>query len=165
MISRVILVFVFSLSFSIFLFSQQTGILKGTVSEVGSNEVLPGASIQLLDNLSKGVATDIDGHFYFELDTGYHKLICGFIGSESDTFSVRITANSISEKNIKLKSSARTLETVVVSSGKFEQKIEDLTVSMEVLKPNIITNKNTTSIETALEQVPGLSIIDNDPQI
>ena len=36
---------------------------------------------------------------------------------------------------------------------------------MEVLKPNLINNKNTTSIETALEQVPGVTIIDNDPQI
>ena len=53
----------------------------------------------------------------------------------------------------------------MVSSGKFDQKIEDIVVSMEVLKPKLVTAKNTTSIETALEQVPGLSIIDNDPQI
>ena len=57
------------------------------------------------------------------------------------------------------------LETVVVSSGKFEQKLNEMTVSMEVIKPQLITNKNTTSIETVLEQVPGLTIIDNDPQI
>src|SRR6185437_438955 len=36
---------------------------------------------------------------------------------------------------------------------------------MEVLKPKLISAKNTTSIETALEQAPGVSIIDNDPQI
>ena len=36
---------------------------------------------------------------------------------------------------------------------------------MEILKPKLVSAKNTTSIETALEQVPGLSIIDNDPQI
>jgi outer membrane cobalamin receptor len=57
------------------------------------------------------------------------------------------------------------LNTAVISSGKFDQRLEELTVSMEVLKPTLINNKNTTSIETALEQVPGLSIIDNDPQI
>ncbi|HRD39883.1 MAG TPA: hypothetical protein PLC65_14735, partial [Bacteroidia bacterium] len=50
-------------------------------------------------------------------------------------------------------------------SGKFEQKLEELTVSMEVIKPDLIHNKNSTSIESALEQAPGLSIIDNDPQI
>lgn len=145
--------------------AQQTGILKGTISEQGSNETLPGATVQLLRNLAKGTASDIEGHYYLELDTGYHKLVCAFIGLSSDTFEVHISANIVTEKNIKLKTSAKTLETVVVSSGKFEQKIEDLTVSMEVLKPALITNRNTTSIENALEQVPGLSIIDNDPQI
>ncbi|MGZ3930485.1 MAG: TonB-dependent receptor [Bacteroidia bacterium] len=145
--------------------AQQTGVLKGTISEQGSNETLPGATVQLLKNLAKGTASDVDGHYYLELDTGYHKLICAFIGLGSDTFDVHVSANVVTEKNIRLKTALKTLETVVVSSGKFEQKIEDLTVSMEVIKPALITNKNTTSIESALEQVPGLSIIDNDPQI
>lgn len=165
MILRLPALLIVLLVFSKGLFSQQTGILKGTVSEFSTGEVLPGATIQLVSDLSKGTVSDVDGHFYLELDTGYHKLICGYVGLGSDTFSVRIGANMVTEKLIKLKPVAKTLETVVVSSGKFEQRIEDITVSMEVLKPNIINNKNTTSIETALEQVPGLSIIDNDPQI
>ncbi|MBS1638295.1 MAG: TonB-dependent receptor [Bacteroidetes bacterium] len=156
--------FLLIISFSAAL-AQQTGILKGKITELATKEELPGATIQLVKDLSKGTATDINGQYYLELDTGYHQLIVGFIGLGSDTFSVRITANGIVEKNISLRPVAKTLETVVVSSGKFEQKIEDITVSMEVLKPNIINNKNTTSIETALEQVPGLSVIDNDPQI
>lgn len=132
---------------------------------MSSGEVLPGATIQLISDLSKGTVSDVEGRYYLELDTGSYKLMCGYVGLGSDTFSVRITHNMVTERNIRLKPVAKTLETVVVSSGKFEQKIEDITVSMEVLKPNIINNKNTTSIETALEQVPGLSIIDNDPQI
>jgi outer membrane cobalamin receptor len=99
------------------------------------------------------------------LDTGKYKILCSYLGLQSDTFSVVIKENEIFQKNLALKQNAKTLETVVVSSGKFEQKLEELTVSMEVLKPNLIANKNTTSIETALEQVPGLTIIDNDPQI
>ena len=31
--------------------------------------------------------------------------------------------------------------TVIVSAGKFEQKIEEITVSVEVIKPNLIENK------------------------
>lgn len=143
----------------------QNGILKGTIKDASNGELLPGATIQLMTDMSKGTATDIDGKYYLELDSGYHKLICGFVGLGSDTIDVHIIAGNITEKNISLKPIARLLETVVVSSGKFEQKLEELTVSMEVLKPNLINNKNTTSIETALEQVPGLTIIDNDPQI
>jgi len=142
-----------------------TGVLKGNISDKESKEPIIGATIQLLNDLSKGAATDIDGNYVLVLDTGYYKILCSYLGLQSDTFSVTIKENQISQKNIILKQIAKTLETVVVSSGKFEQKLEELTVSMEVIKPNLIQNKNTTSIETVLEQVPGLSIIDNDPQI
>lgn len=142
-----------------------TGVLKGNISDKESKEPIIGATIQLLSDLSKGTATDIDGNYVLVLDTGNYKILCSYLGLQSDTFSVVIKENQISQKNIVLKQNAKTLETVVVSSGKFEQKLEELTVSMEVIKPSLINNKNTTSIETALEQVPGLSIIDNDPQI
>lgn len=148
------------------IFSQTaTGVLKGNITNKVSKEPAIGATIQLLNDLSKGTASDIDGNYVLVLDTGNYKILCSYLGLESDTFSVAIKENQIFQRNIVLKQTSKTLETVVVSSGKFEQKIEELTVSMEVLKPNLIQNKNTTSIETALEQVPGLTIIDNDPQI
>jgi len=151
---------------SVSLYSQTgTGVLKGNITDKDSKEPIIGATIQLLSDLSKGTATDIEGNYVLVLDTGKYKILCSYLGLQSDTFSVVIKENEIFQKNLALKQSAKTLETVVVSSGKFEQKLEELTVSMEVLKPSLIANKNTTSIETALEQVPGLTIIDNDPQI
>ena len=157
-------IFIVALFFSESLFSQ-TGVLKGVVYDFETHEKLPGATIQLATNLAKGVATDMDGHYLIELDSGYHQLICSFLSLRSDTFSVYISTNAIKEQDVYLKPFAKSLETVVVSSGKFDQRIEDITVSMEVLRPKLVSAKNTTSIETALEQVPGLSIIDNDPQI
>jgi len=157
-----ITIFIFAGYFS---FGQNRGILKGQIIDFDTKEVLPGATIQVLKNLSKGTATDIEGNFVLELDSGAHKLICAFVGLRSDTFEVNILPGKIIERNIQLKAMAKMLETVVVSSGKFEQKLEELTVSMEVIKPALVQNKNSTSIETALEQAPGVSIIDNDPQI
>jgi outer membrane cobalamin receptor len=155
-----------SLCFSVTLaYSQGTGILKGKVSNAADKELLPGATIQLSSDLSKGSASDMDGNYSIVLDTGYQKLICNFIGYTPDTFIVHIISNGTTEKNIRLFATAKFLETIVVSSGKFDQRLEEMTVSMEVIKPNLINNKNTTSVETALEQVPGLTIIDNDPQI
>jgi iron complex outermembrane receptor protein len=151
---------------SVLTFAQQsTGVLRGRVSDAKTKELLPGAVIQLSSNLAKGTSSDIDGNYSLVLDTGSHKLICSFTGLSADTFTVHISQDQITEKDIALLPVAKILETVVVSSGKFEQKLEELTVSMEVIKPDLINNKNTTSIETALEQAPGLTIIDNDPQI
>ncbi len=146
-------------------YAQQTGILKGKVKDGVSKEDVPGATIRMVHNLGKGTVSDIDGNYSMVLDTGYHQVFCQFIGSVNDTFTVHILSNNITERNIVLLSTSKFLETIVVSSGKFDQKLEEMTVSMEVIKPALINNKNTTSIETALEQVPGLTIIDNDPQI
>lgn len=146
-------------------FSQGSGTLKGRVIDAVSRESLPGAVIHLVKDPGKGCVTDIDGNYSMILDSGYVRLVCNFIGSAPDTFLVHIQANAVLEQNLILKPEGKILETIVVSSGKFDQKLEELTVSMEVIKPELINNKNTTSIETALEQVPGLTIIDNDPQI
>lgn len=143
----------------------QTGILQGTVMEESTGKLLSGATVQLINDMSKGTKTDAEGKYFLELDTGYHKLTCGYLGLGSDTFQVHILEGAITKRFVKLSDISQILETVVVSAGKFEQKLEEQVVSMEILKPALITNKNTTSIENALEQVPGLSIIDNDPQI
>ena len=67
--------------------------------------------------------------------------------------------------NIALSPISEQLNTIVVSAGRFEQKIEEITVSMEVIKPSLIENKNTTDIQTAMDQIPGVNITDGQANI
>lgn len=55
------------------------------------------------------------------------------------------------------------LDGVVISSNKGFTKIKESTVGLSILKPYLIENKITTNINSALEQVPGVVI--NDDQI
>src|SRR5690606_10269862 len=57
------------------------------------------------------------------------------------------------------------IEGVEVKVGKFDRPIEEQTVSLEIIRPELIENKNTRSIESALDQTPGLNILDGEPQI
>ncbi len=141
--------------------------VKGKVFYAANKEPISGAVIAEVNHPATGTVSDAVGNYELTFATGgVHTLYCFYPGTVTDTFIVNIAQGSDSLiKNIALNQASEVLATVVVSSGKFAQKLEELTVSMEVLKPNIINNKNTTSIETALEQVPGLTIIDNDPQI
>ncbi len=145
--------------------AQSTGELRGKVISAKVKEPLTGATIRLVSDPAIGTVSDADGNYSIRLAEGSHRMICAYIGLAADTFNVVISAGGATQKDIHLVLSAELLKTVVVSSGKFAQKLEEMTVSMEILKPELINNKNTTSIETALEQVPGLTIIDNDPQI
>src|SRR3989338_6860533 len=100
MFLRTFLVFIFS--FFIFLnsFSQNTGVLKGTVTDNVTKESLPGATLQLRSNMGKGTATDLDGNYSITLDTGYHQLICNYIGFIADTFAVHISEGDVVQHNV-----------------------------------------------------------------
>ena len=55
------------------------------------------------------------------------------------------------------------LEAVVISTDKGETSLKESTVGMSVLRPYIIENKISVNANTAIEQVPGVVI--NDDQV
>ena len=67
--------------------------------------------------------------------------------------------------NVKLNNAATNIGTVVVSASKFEQKLSEVVVSMNVVKPQLIENQNQTSLTGVMEQVPGVTIVDNQANI
>jgi len=143
--------------------AQNKGVFKGVVTD--GKEPVIGANVQLLLDKSKGAATNFDGEFAFESPIGMQKFIVSFIGMITDTVEVEIIKDMISTRKIVLQSNAEILQSVEVKVGKFDTDIKDMTISMEVIRPSLIENKNTRSVETILDQTPGLNIMDGEPQI
>jgi len=143
----------------------ERSVIKGVVKDIATKEPVFGAAIFVEGNETSGVITDIEGKYSLNLMPGKRKLIFRMIGFETQEFTFEFVPNEQKVLNVDLKSNIKQLKTFVTTAGKYEQNIEQLTVSMEVLKPNIIENKNTTSINDALQQVPGVSIVNNEPQI
>ena len=111
------------------------------------------------------VATDLDGAYTLTLKPGAHTLMCSFIGMAKQEFKVELTNGQTVNWNPVMTSAAEALGLVVVSAGRFEQDASEVTVSLEVLKPALVENKATTTLETAIEQTPGVSLVDGEPQI
>ncbi|MFM1875490.1 MAG: hypothetical protein RL266_1227, partial [Bacteroidota bacterium] len=156
---------VFVLFQAIAAIAQDRGTVKGIVSDDATDETLIGANVVLESDKSIGASSDIQGEYAFTLPAGTHKLICSFTGMKSDTVVVVVRAGEVTLHDFVLGMNAEQLGTVVVSAGKFEQKLEELTVTMNVIKPELIDNRNSTNITSALEQTPGLTIMDEEPQI
>ncbi len=114
---------------------------------------------------SKGASSDIDGKYTLALASGTHEITCSFIGLKTTTKTITIASGEMATLNFSLDSEARLLDMAVVSAGRFEQSAAEVTVSIEVLQPALVENKATTSLESALEQVPGVSMVDGEPQI
>lgn len=141
------------------------GTFKGVVYDDAEEETMVGASVRLANDITVGASTDLDGKFSFVVPEGQQKIVCSFTGMKPDTIEITIIKGQTAYHEFSLKMISEELGTVVVSAGKFEQKLEELTVSMDVIKPALIENKNTTNVIQALEQTPGLTILDEEPQI
>ena len=142
----------------------QMGKVVGKVRD-SKGEPLIGASVIYKKDITIGATTDENGNYMLEVPAGKSMLVCRYSGMITDTMTVSVIADQTVNFDIVLNSVVVELKDVEVKVGKFDKPIEDQTVSMQVIKPQLIENKNTRSIETALDQTPGLNILDGEPQI
>ncbi len=141
----------------------QDAYLKGKVSDIKSKETIVGASV-IVDN-NTGTVTDVNGNYFFKTTAGKHKVEFKSLEFKSQIKMIELKANDTLSDDIVLESDAKQLGIVVISAGKFEQNLSEVTVSMEVLKPSLIENKSIQTIETAIDQVPGVNVIDGQANI
>lgn len=161
----ILVVLLQSLFLSVHYSQTQTATLTGIVSDASTSEPLIGATVILRSDPSIGGLANLDGVYRIELPEGSHTLICRFSGMISDTLNLVVQAGQTYSYNFALFPYTHTTGAVEIKVGKFDRPIEEITVSIEVIKPEIIENKNTRSIETILDQTPGLNILDGEPQI
>jgi iron complex outermembrane receptor protein len=142
----------------------QKATIKGKVTEAGKKDAVPFANVTL-KGTSVGTSSSIDGNYELKVDAGTYDVVVSAIGYSNFTQKLTVAAGETKSLDIALEKGNVNLEMFVKTEGKFEKKIEELTVSLDVIRPNIIENKNVTSAEQALQQSPGLIVVDNEPQL
>lgn len=147
------------------LHAQQKSVFRGVIMDASDGSTLVAASVRVKNDFSTGTISDQEGRFSIQLDPGTYTFIISFIGMESETVTLALKPGEIVERHFQLKPLWQELGEVEVRVSKFERPLEEITVSMHVLKPILIENKNIRSIETVLDLTPGLNIMDSEPQI
>ncbi len=66
---------------------------------------------------------------------------------------------------IQLQPLSQELDAVVVSASRREQKIQDISVSLEIIQPELIENKAFNNVEQAVDQAPGAYAMDGQVSI
>ncbi|MFT5778485.1 MAG: outer membrane cobalamin receptor [Crocinitomicaceae bacterium] len=140
------------------------GTLRGIVRD-DKGATIPGAAVIYKKDVTRGVNADDDGNYELQVPAGEARIICRYSDMITDTFMVTILAGQTVNRDITLKTFVLDVSGVEIKVGKFDKPFEDQTVSMEIIRPEMIENKVTRSIETALDQTPGLNILDGEPQI
>lgn len=140
----------------------QSGIVQGVVRDRTNREILIGAVVS--NKAGEGQATGVDGRFAVAVNGPLDTLLVQMIGYKTQSFGASGLLGT-GEVELLLSPIAETLNMVVISAGKFEQKLGEVTVSMEVVQPELLHDKNVVVADEALQQTPGVSIVDGEPQI
>lgn len=137
--------------------------VSGVVTDFQTREPLIGVTICDKNDPSKGTVTDFDGHYTIMVDTRKPTMLSfSYVGYDTETRSV----NSLTKVlNVPLLTHNEVLDDVVVTAGRFEQRSTDVTVSMEVLKPQALRSQAPTDLSATLQTLPGVEIIDKQPSI
>lgn len=135
----------------------------GIITDEKSNEPL--LFVNIVGPNRTGTTSLGDGTYALELPVGESQLTFSYIGYQTEVFKVSITEGEDYKLDVELTEQTNTLETVVLSAGKFEQRIEETTVSIEVLKPTLIQEKNTVKLQEAFQQTPGVNIVNDQINI
>jgi iron complex outermembrane receptor protein len=143
--------------------ASQNSIVYGVVTDSLTKESLPGVNI--IADSDQGVASGMEGRYNLVLMPGQYTLTFSYLGYKTKHVKITTATGDSLELNILLKSESVMLDMAVVSAGKYEQRISDVTVSIEVMKPAFIQNINTPNLESALNYVPGLDILDGQASI
>lgn len=149
------LIFTTFLFFPFAFFSQ----IKGVVLDEKNQEPIAGAKIIL--SSGQKLQTNTFGEFLV-VPTSYPvQLTISMIGYVDD--SLYITKDSTFTRY--LITETIQIKTVVVTAGRRSQEIEEVPISMEIIKPELINNKGLSNLEQAVDQTPGVYAMDGQVSI
>lgn len=129
-------------------------------------EPIAGAKVQIL-GASLGAIADANG-FYFirNIPRGLYDIAYSAEGYKTDIFkNVWIKSDTITEIDILLEENLSAQREIVVTANRFEQRLQDVSISTSLLEPDFIANRNSVSIDEALRFVSGVNFTGPDINI
>jgi len=143
-------------------FAQRTGI-EGTVLDASDGSTLTGANVAVraagTEELADGTATNADGSFIVAgLDPGAYLVEVRFVGYQSEQREVTVESGSLTSITIEMEFQTASLEQVVVSASRRQEKILDAPASISVLEPQDIQAEVSTSTVEVLRATPGVDM-------
>ncbi|MFN0275415.1 MAG: TonB-dependent receptor [Chitinophagales bacterium] len=151
------------LLFSIFHLFSQNATIQGKIADATTQETLIGASVKITDSI--GTVTDLEGKYRMEVEPGNYTIRFSYVSYATHTLTVDLKSGEVKEINVQLDPDEGILNTVVVSGSKFEKRLGEETVTLDVIKPALIENSNDVTLENTLDKIPGVNVIDGQANI
>jgi len=144
------------------LLGQLNYILSGEIKDAISGEPLVAATVQACDLIC---STDLNGKFNLEVAESTCLMEVRYLGYESFLETIELPLEDGKEFIIFLTPSTNILDQAVITANKFKQRQSESTVSLAVVKSELISTSNKPSADEVLDLVPGVDIIDGQANI
>jgi iron complex outermembrane receptor protein len=132
---------------------------KGVVLDAANGDPIIGARIVLTSG--QKYSSNISGEFILNAIEYPNSLVVSMMGFISET--VKLSKDTL--LTINLKTQVQEISAVVVTASRRNQNIEDVPISMEIIKPELINNKGFSNLEQAVDQSPGVYAMDGQVSI
>jgi iron complex outermembrane receptor protein len=148
-------------------------VIFGLLSIFFSEAISQGTkTVQIIDTDTKspliGVNVTCGSSIYVSDETGRvsidpircNEIILSYIGYET----LRVITSSMKDI-VSLKSLTTELETTIITASRYERRLSESTVSVDVIKPNLIQSINAFKADEILNKLPGVQVVGGQANI
>jgi outer membrane receptor protein involved in Fe transport len=139
------------------------GVIKGRIFDKSSGEGLPEATVVL--RKTQGTHSDGEGFYMLKSKPGNLTLSFRYLGYKTVTEALQLNDNDTLILNVGLEAEASEIDQVVVSAGRKEQRISELSVSMSVIKPSVLNNLHVSDPQELINKTPGIEVLDGQASV
>lgn len=143
--------------------SERTGVIMGRLFDTNTLEPLPGATI--IYNRTNVTTSDYNGNYIFTAKAGNVSITYRFVGYVTISKTVFLNINDTITIDLGLEQQATQIEQIVVSAGRVEQRLSDLTVSLSIIEPQTFENDHITDVSELLNKTSGVEVLDGQASI
>lgn len=157
--------FVFSLVFaliSVTVVTAQEAEIKGKIVDAETGRGLSNADITCNNKVS---VSKEDGTFQLQLQPGNYLLLFSHVGFKETSRRIELHEGESLTLDIALEVEVAQIDQVVVSASRAEQKISELTVSMNLIKPELLSGQHITDTKELINKTPGIEVLDGQASV
>lgn len=139
------------------------GVVTGKVTDEMTSEPLAG--VYVIFGKEKGTVTGAEGEYSFDALSDRITVTFRFVGYKDVTHNLIVPEGNTIVLNVALQMQINEIGQIVVSASRTEQKIAELTVSMNLIKPADFYVSHITDAKELINKTPGIEVLDGQASI
>lgn len=143
--------------------SSGQALIRGKVYDKQSGEPL--SPVNVIYGKRQGTLTDGDGRFRISTEPGILNLTFRYVGYKTVYRSVQSYPDDTLSLEIAMEVDIAEIAQIAVSAGKVEQRVSELTVSLNIIKPERLGNTHITDATELINKTPGIAVMDGQASI